>query len=161
MTETSDVIATGAAAIALLALGVSIYEAVSNRPRLRVTHYVGFGVGGLDGDWLGISVINWGRQPTTIASVGIEFPGFVGNDGQLRHAVHMPSEFGDAAPKLLEVGREAKFLFRLDIEVANITTQSGSLGSMRDLIGRYGAIARVSSTWHSKPIRKRLKINIS
>jgi hypothetical protein len=154
--DTSDVISLGAIAIALIALLVSIAEATANRPRIRVTHYQAIGVGALEGEWLVVSVINWGRQPTTISSVSIELQALVGDDGASCHAAHVPGPAGEKAPHFLEVGREGRFFFSLDARIANITTTDIGKKTLRELMEHYGARARIHTSWRARAFRKTL-----
>jgi hypothetical protein len=152
----SDVISAFAVLIAAGALVLSVREATANRPRIRLSHAFAFGVGGLEGDWIVINVINWGRQPTMINGVSIEFTSFVGRDGNPQHAPHIPqsqrgTKIGDQAPLFLEVGKEANFYFPLgpsDLEQ--------EAGTIRALMKQHGATARVSTSWATKPMRRQI-----
>lgn len=154
--DTANLISIFAVAVAAIALCLSIAEVTANRPRLRITHWTGLGVGGIGGDWLSVNVINWGRQPLTILSLSIELTTLKGKDGVPCHAVHMPSGLGNDIPHFLEVGREAKFLFRLDVDVADITTTEIGSKSLKQLMDKHGAVAKLSTSWHRKPVRRRL-----
>lgn len=151
--ETSDAISLVATVLALVALTVSISEALANRPRLRLKYSYAMGVGGMTGEWIVISATNWGRQATTIDSVSIEFPGLRGADGQSKHTPHIPQmqngiAVGKQCPFLLEVGHAADFHFPL--APREIEDEEGTL---QTLIKRYGATARITTSWHRKPLR--------
>ena len=117
--ESSDWIALGAAVLSLIAVAVSVHEALSNKPRLRLSASSSMRILhpalGQEAR-LGVSIVNFGRQPTTITSIQFaelkrwRWPG--------RHRyesrgilIYVPPS--TALPKFLEVGKTADIFYEL------------------------------------------------
>jgi len=143
--ESSDWIALSAAAFSLFAVAVSIYEAVSNKPRLRVSASFAV-VGETEGVFLTVSAVNYGRQPTTISHLEIDIT------KSKAKAAMQPISVSATLPHLLEVGRTATFVIPCDKKLAD-RFGLGVGGTIQEILMRPGNKLLLRDVWHRKPRR--------
>jgi hypothetical protein len=145
----SDAISLMAAAIASLSLVVSIWQALQNKPHLRLSvtpdMLIFGGVQKREGPFVILSAVNCGAQPTTVTGFGFEmFPSFMAYLRGLAKLGMVVTTGPNCTrlPSLLEPGREAKCYAvqqALDFEK-----------------GTKVVCAWDGDTCHSKAVRKRL-----
>ena len=121
--EASDWIALGAAAFSLIAVAVSVHEALSNKPRLRLSASAStriFHPAHGQQAYLGLTIINYGRQPTTITSVQFadlkrwRWPWAYRYEERGIY-IYEPA-ISTQLPKFLEVGRVADLFYKLETD---------------------------------------------
>lgn len=141
--QTSDWISLGAAILSLVALGVSLYEAISNKPRLRIKSKFAI-LSASPGSFLNVEIINYGRQPTTITRLGIDIP------GTKAKVAMAPVSPGSTLPHVLQVGHSADFLIPCDRPLQDLFNP-GVSGTIQSILEKPGARISVVDAWHSKP----------
>lgn len=144
----SDIASIAATGIALIALAVSLFELLSNRPKLRISGDPVFLASDKVKRAFQVSITNHGRQPTTISGVNFKLKknAKIGpRGGQL---VLQPLwEITTKLPHVLDVGRTLNVYFNLDAVVDEGPPQI----TLRKLIIAKTFKVLVRSAWHSKP----------
>lgn len=142
---------TAISAIALvfsaIAVGVSVYQALLNRPRVRVGiqgPVLILGHGEQEGPFFMITATNVGTQPTTITGVGL-----TAHHGYLvkrdrKSCVFTAGGYSVDLPYKLTPGEEAKVLARLNDEMSE------------DFLKKSTCHAFVAHTWAAKSKRRRV-----
>jgi hypothetical protein len=169
--DTSDAIAFGAVIISLFALGISLFEILQNRPKLRVvvsssaTYPDGHGVlhvdrprefrvGELDADaieMVSVEVTNFGRQPTMIK--GLSFQPKKSTKSVNPVPGLAAENVGDTLPVEIAPGQFRKFFFDAMFEVkfpeeaTGRTFKSFVFAERPDLLVRH--------SWDRKPFKVR------
>jgi len=134
----SDWISLFALLIAALAFGISLYELLSNKPKLRITLGQAFSQ---NARYVYIEVINYGRQPTTVDSVCFQK---VGSKKTLW--ANKISQLSSDNGKYLMPGEKAKYFYN-----ANDTGSfDGSEFNLGDAVNNRIIQARVTDTWSGK-----------
>tara|TARA_R110002051_G_scaffold5519_1_gene28336 strand:- start:4 stop:450 length:447 start_codon:yes stop_codon:yes gene_type:complete len=141
--ESSDWIAVTAAAVSLFALAVSVYEAMSNKPRLRIS--ASFALSSdLSQRLLALVIVNHGRQPTVITHVSIVTKG-------RKETIAVSSSTEEfVLPHLLEVGRVATFVVPLDRR-SDDPFNIGKSDTLAELFAEGRSRIMVRNSWHAKP----------
>lgn len=144
--DTSDWISSGAAFLSVVALAISLFEVMTNKPRLRITANYAF-VDKSSERLLAIVIVNYGRHPTMISHVSIVTKG---------RKTTIAATGGTTLPHLLEVGRVATFVVPCDTSISDpfITGTSETLGQ---LLAHGKSRIQVRDAWHAKPHLVRVK----
>lgn len=144
----SDIASIVATVIALVALAVSLFELLDNRPKLRISGDPVFFSGGKIKRAFQVSITNFGRQPTTITGVNFKPSAKAKVGPRGGQMVTVPLwEISTKLPHVLDVGRTANVYFELDCVVA----EGPPKVTLRDLIVAKTFKVLVRSAWHSKP----------
>lgn len=148
----SDWIAFLAVLIAISALIISLYELLSNRPKLRVN--IGNAIT-VNQNYIYVEVINYGRQPTTIDSVCFQKIG-----SKKKVWTHVVQSISTEQNKYLKPGEKARYMFN--------SSDKGEVGgkffTLGDAVNNRVFRALVSDSWSGKTTAARLpnkKIEIS
>lgn len=143
----SDIASVAATVIALLALGVSLYELLENRPKLRIAGDPAFLGDALQERVFLVTVTNFGRQPTTISGVTFVPKPSASLGPRVGQMFLVPLwEFSTKLPHVLDVGRTLTIAYSLDATVKH----DGADLHLRDLIVANTFKVAVRSAWHSK-----------
>ena len=131
-----------AVVISLIALSVSLYELLNNRPRLKTKVLTAMPVGGSGRElWVSIEVINFGRQPTTISHVYFVLQNKSG-------AWPMPLPNGDQPGLYLQTGEKASFIF----DGAGIIEIEGKDERLYDAVFSGKLKPVIQHTWKEEPV---------
>jgi hypothetical protein len=141
--EPNTVISLIALIFAGLALAISLYESLSNRPklRIRVSHRIMVG-GGVSEKVVVLNAVNVGRQPTTIT--GMSF----GKNKSTTH--YFPTEFhaySEKLPKKINPGEQVDISFIADKK----STFDQETLTLEELLRSKKLKAIVYSSWAKKP----------
>jgi len=140
--EGSDWIAIGAVLVSFIALGVSIYEAVSNKPRLRVSAHPSL-VLETGEKVLTVVVVNYGRQPTMITHVSVLKRNLRGS---------IAASGTGTLPHLLDVGRVATFRLPMRVQ-SDDPLNIGTSTTLEEFLASGECQVEVRDSWHEKPHR--------
>jgi len=143
----SDIASAAATIIALLALGVSLYELMDNRPKLRIAGDPAILGDALQNKVFLVTVTNFGRQPTTISGVTFVPKRSASIGPRVGQLFLVPLwELSTKLPHVLDVGRTLTIAYSLDA----IVKHQGADLPLRDLIIANSFRVAVKSAWHSK-----------
>ena len=143
----SNWLALGAFLISCIALVISIYELMNNKPKLRVTLGNGITIGP---NYIYVEIINYGRQPTTIDSISFSHKTLTGN--LWAQAV---SEISSEKNKFLTPGEKAIYYYNAD-DALDYQNQKISFFKAVNELKFY---AQVKDTWSGNFTRNTIKTN--
>lgn len=130
--------------LSCFALWVSVYEAISNKPKLRLSSghlFVPNGVGRL----VFLDVINYGRQPTTVTSVQVTIP------GSTKRLHIAPENLGATWPHCLEVGTNVRFVFQVGLDTHAERVLGGPPVELRQILDNPKTRFAIDDVWYRKP----------